>query len=323
VTLLGTYRSINGTMIHDAHLNLNDYYYFFHVVEKRGFAPAGRALGIPKSRLSRHIQQLEARLDARLIQRTSRQFTITDVGKEFFRHAKAVVEEVSAAEASVKQRKRDLTGKVRLTCSVGVAQFAVKNLIADFIKEHPKVEVGQLVTNDSVNLIEAGVDLAIRGHVENLPDSSLIQRRVAKVEWRLFASPRYLVDFGVPQTPDELKAHNGICLGWNRNIAEWNLCSSGGQTSKTQFIPRISSDDMVTLKNASAAGLGIVSLPSYVCRFDLDTGRLAQVLPDWSSGDATLSLLQPSREGILPAVAMFSEHIMKELPRVVSAKSNA
>lgn len=309
-------------MTQETLLDLNDYYYFFHVVEKRGFAPAARALGIPKSRLSRHIQQLESRLDTRLIQRTSRQFAITDVGKEFFRHAKAVVEEVSTAEASVKQRKQVLTGKVRLSCSVGVAQFALESLITDFIKAHPKVEIGQLVTNDLVNLIEAGVDLAIRGHVENLPDSSLIQRRVAKVEWRLFASPRYLEDFGVPHTPDELEAHKGLCLGWSRDIAEWNLRSSTGLTSKMQFIPRLSSDDMVTLKNASAAGIGIVSLPSYVCQFDVDSGRLARVLPDWTSENATLSLLQPSRKGVLPAVAAFVQHITNELPKLVSTDAN-
>lgn len=310
-------------MTKDTQFDLNDYYYFFHVVEKRGFAPAGRALGIPKSRLSRHIQKLESRLDARLIQRTSRQFAITDIGKEFFRHAKAVVEEVGVAEARVNQRKQELTGKVRVSCSVGVAQFALEGLIADFIKAHPKVEIGQLVTNDLVNLIETGVDLAIRGHVENLPDSSLIQRRVAKVEWRLFASPRYLADFGAPHTPDELTDHKGICLGWSRNIAEWNLLSSDGLTNKTQFIPRLSSDDMVTLKNACAAGIGIVSLPVYVCQTDVDSGRLAQVLPGWISGSATLSLLQPSSKGVPLAVAAFIEHIKKQLPKIVSAKDNA
>lgn len=310
-------------MFQGAPLDLNDYYYFYHVVEKRGFAPAGRALCIPKSRLSRHIQQLESRLDVRLIQRTSRQFALTDTGKEFFNHAKEIVERVNAAEASVRQHSRELSGKIRLSCSVGVAQFAMKGLIADFIKAHPKVEIGELVTNDLVNLIESGVDLAIRGHVENLPDSSLIQKRVCKVEWRLFASPRYLEDFGVPQTPDDLKAHKGVCLGWARNVGEWNLRANNGTTSKIQFVPRLSSDDMVTLKNASAAGLGIVSLPIYVCQPDVKDGRLAQLLPDWSSGDASLSLLQPSRKASLPAVDAFVQHITKELPKLVSIASNA
>ncbi len=306
-------------MVHDSTLDLNDYLYFFHVVEQRGFAPAGRVLDIPKSRLSRHIQQLETRLGARLIQRTSRQFAITDTGVEFFRHAKAVVEEVHAAEAAIKQRSGALTGKVRISCSAGVAQFALQALVSDFLRQHPRVEIGQFVTNELVNLIEAGVDLAIRGHVENLPDSSLIQKRVAKVEWRLFASPRYVEEFGEPAAPQDLKGHSGLCLGWRKEVGEWSLRSHDGDSKVIQFIPRLSSDDMVTLKEASAAGVGIVSLPAYVCAHDVEIGRLVGVLPGWVSGDATLSLLQPSRKGAPPAVSAFSEHIAQKLPALVSA----
>ena len=299
-------------------LDLNDYFYFYHVVSKQGFAPAGRALGIPKSRLSRHIEQLETRLDARLIQRTSRQFTVTDVGKTLFRHARAIVEEVSTAEASIQERKDALTGKIRLSCSVGVAQFAMEGLITDFQTAHPKVQIGQLVSNENINLIEAGLDLAIRGHVDNLPDSSLIQKKLATVAWCLFASPRYLEDYGVPGTPEDLKTHQGLCLGWRNDIAEWSLQASNGTTSTVQFIPRLGSDDMVTLKNASAAGLGIVSLPSYVCQTDIEAGRLTRVLPDWSSGKASLTLLQPSRKGVPPTVEAFIQHITKKLPTVVA-----
>lgn len=298
--------------------DLNDFYYFYHVVEKRGFAPAGRALGIPKSRLSRHIQQLESRLDARLIQRTSRQFVLTDIGRELFTHAKVVVEQVQAAEARVKEHKQDLSGKIRISCSPGVAQFALERLIADFITLHPKVEIGQQVTNELVNLIEAGIDLTIRGHAESLENSSLIQRKIATVEWRLFASPKYLEEFGIPETPDDLKAHQGICLGWHKDIAEWGLQIDGGEIIKIPFVPRLSSDDMVTLRNACMAGVGIVSLPSYVCQPEVESGRLIHVLPRWSSGQATLSLLQPSRQGVLPAVRAFAQHISEALPKLVS-----
>ena len=307
-------------MFQDPTFDLNDYGYFFHVVEQRGFAPAGRALGIPKSRISRHIQQLEARLGARLIQRTSRQFAITDAGIEFFRHAKAVIEEVHAAEVAIKHRSEALTGKVRISCSPGVAQFALEALVSDFLRQHPKVEIGQFVTNELVNLIDAGLDLAIRGHVENLPDSSLIQKRVAKVEWRLFASPRYVDDVGPLVTPDDLKGHNGLCLGWRNDIGQWKLHSNPENSKTIQFIPRLSSDDMVTLKEACAAGLGIVSLPTYVCEQDVKIGRLVGILPEWISGEATLSLLQPSRRGAPPAVNAFAQHISRKLPELISAK---
>ncbi len=317
--LLATYRSINGTMIPSSSFDLNDYFYFYHVVEKRGFAPAGRALSIPKSRLSRHVQQLESRLDARLIQRSSRQFELTDIGQEFFNHAKAVVEKVYAAEASVEHRKQELSGKIRISCSPGVAQFALERLIADFIKRHPKVEIGQQVTNELVSLIEARIDLAIRGHAQTLEDSSLIQKKVANVEWNLFASPNYLEELGTPETPTDLKSHRGMCLGWNKDFAEWKLRSNSGEAAKTQFVPRLSSDDMVTLRNACSAGVGIVSLPSYVCKPEVAAGRLMRVLPRWSSGSATLSLLQPTRRGVLPAVTVFAEHIGDNLPKVVAA----
>lgn len=307
-------------MFQDPTFDLNDYAYFFHVVEQRGFAPAGRALGIPKSRISRHIQQLETRLDARLIQRTSRHFAITDAGMEFFRHAKAVMEEVHAAEITIKQRSEALTGKVRISCSPGVAQFALEALVTDFLSQHPNVEIGQFVTNELVNLIDAGLDLAIRGHVENLPDSSLIQKRLAKVKWRLFASPSYVEERGEPAAPDDLKDCSGLCLGWRNDVGQWKLRSEQGNSKLIQFIPRLSSDDMVTLKEACAAGLGILSLPAYVCQNDVKIGRLVEVLPDWVSGKATLSLLQPCRQGTPPAVSAFAEHISRELSQLISAR---
>jgi DNA-binding transcriptional LysR family regulator len=307
-------------MLQDPTFDLNDYAYFFHVVEQRGFAPAGRTLGIPKSRISRHIQQLETRLGTRLIQRTSRQFAITDAGVEFFHHAKAVMEEVHTAEIAIKKRSEELTGKVRISCSPGVAQFALEALVSDFLRQHPKVEIGQFVTNELVNLIDAGLDLAIRGHVENLPDSSLIQKRVAKVEWRLFASPRYTEEFGEPAAPDDLKDYSGLCLGWRNDVGQWKLHTSDGDSKLIQFIPRLSSDDMVTLKEACAAGLGIVSLPAYVCENDVKIGRLVGLLPDWLSGEATISLLQPSRRGTPPAVNAFAEHITRRLPELISSR---
>lgn len=307
-------------MFQDSTFDLNDYAYFFHVVEQRGFAPAGRALGIPKSRISRHIQQLETRLDARLIQRTSRQFAITDAGIEFFRHAKVIMEEVQTAEVAIKQRSDALTGKIRISCSPGLANFALDTIVSDFLLQHPNVEIGQFVTNEMVNLIDVGLDLVIRGHVDNLPDSSLIQKRVTKVQWGLFASPRYMEEIGEPTVPDDLKGCAGLCLGWRNDVGQWKLYSEKGNSKLIQFIPRLSSDDMVTLKEACAAGLGVVSLPAYVCQNDVKIGRLVEILPDWVSGEATLSLLQPSRQGTPPAVIAFAEYISLKLPQLITTK---
>ena len=302
-------------------MDLNDYLYFVHVVEKRGFAAAGRAINVPKSRLSRHIQQLEDRLGARLIQRTSRQFIVTDAGEAFYRHARAALDEVEAAEAAVRNQAETLTGTVRLSCSVGVAQFAVGQVVSDFLDENPEVKIIQQVTNQAIDLLEAGVDIAIRGHTEALPDSSLIQTRLVDVDWHLFASPTHLEHFGVPTRPDELAGHSALKLGWRPEVGLWSLRGPTGEAASVPFEPRLCSDDMVTLKQIASQVGGVVALPAYVCRQEVEHGRLVRVLPDWTAGEAQLSLLMPSRRGQPPTVEAFSSYLRKHVPEIVAART--
>ena len=299
-------------------MDLNDYFYFVHVIEKRGFAPASRALNIPKSRLSRHVQQLEDRLGIRLIQRTSRQFVVTELGLEFYRYARAAIDEMEAAEAAVKTHTQALQGRVRLSCSVGMAQFVLNDIITQFMVSNPQVDVAQQVTNESVDIVEAGIDMAIRGHMDALPDSSLIQRQLAPSPWRLFAGRDYLERTGKPTTPDDLRGRAGLKIGWGRDDGLWSLTGSGGRRVEIPFSARLSSDDMVTLKCAAAQGLGIVALPAYVCRDDVASGRLVAVLPDWSAGDARISLLMPSRKGVPAVVEALANYLRQEMPRVTA-----
>ncbi len=298
-------------------MDMNDYFYFVHVVEKKGFAPAGRALGIPKSRLSRHISQLEEGLGVRLIQRTSRQFKVTDIGKTLYEHARKAVNEIDAANAMVERTTNVLSGKVRLSCSVGMAQFALRDLVTRFIHEHPQVEIIQQVTNQSIDLIEKGVDIAVRAHGSPLPDSTLIQRRLATTKWGLFASPDYLDKHGTPVAPQQLESSAGLKLGWKPESGVWSLQNQDGSNYSIPFEPRLCSDDMVTLKQAAAVGLGIVGLPLYICREEVKINQLVRVLPQWSAGSAEISLLMPSRQGVAPAISAFATYLSQELSKIV------
>ncbi|HBP16359.1 MAG TPA: LysR family transcriptional regulator [Planctomycetes bacterium] len=298
-------------------MDLNDYLYFVHVVEQRGFTAAGRFLGVPKSRLSRHVQQLEDRLGVRLIQRTSRQFVVTDVGAVFYRHAREALDDIEAAEAEVKRQTNTLSGQVRVSCSVGMAQFALAELVTDFLVDHPRIDVIQNVTNERIDLVEAGIDIALRGHASLLPDSSLILHRVARTPWYLFASPAYLERTDEPLTPAELEGHSGLKVGWKPEVGQWSLRGPDDLRAAVSFRPRLCSDDMSTLKRAAAAGLGIVALPGYVCRREVEGGDLVRVLPDWIAADAQLSTLMPTRRGLLPAVKAFADYLHRELPRFV------
>ncbi|MDA0688263.1 MAG: LysR substrate-binding domain-containing protein [Proteobacteria bacterium] len=299
-------------------MDLNGLYYFVHVVEKKGFAPAGRALDIPKSRLSRGIQQLEEQLNVRLIQRTSRQFQVTDVGKAFYHHARSALDEVAAARAVIERHSNTLSGRIRLSCSVGMAQFAIKDIVSRFLSLNPEVEIIQQVTNQPVDMIEEGLDLVIRAHTGPLPDSSLIQRHLAPAVWGLFASPTYLEEAGTPKIPEQLAGHAGLKLGWKPELGYWSLKGPDGSDFSLPYKPRLCSDDMVTLKHSACAGLGIIGLPAYICRDDLKLGRLVRILPEWTAGDAEISLLMPSRQGVMPVVTAFANYLRKELPLAVA-----
>lgn len=300
-------------------IDLNDYYYFVHVVEKRGFTPAAKALGMPKSRLSRHISKLEERLDIKLIQRTSRQFNVTETGQVFYQHARALLDEMEAAEAAIESKKSSLSGRVTMSCSLGVAQFAIQDLVVKFLLDNPKVELLQQVTNQNVELVSTGVDLAIRGHMEALPDSSIIQRSLATVYWHLFASPAYMSNTGTPESPNDLVKRRCLKVGWQPSEGHWTLEDNQGLKTSVPFSAQLCSDDMSTLKKAAVAGMGIVSLPSYACRTEVKNGELIRVLPGWTSGKAQLSLLTPSRRATSPGAKALGDFLIKHLGERVSS----
>lgn len=297
-------------------IDLNDYFYFMHVVEKGGFTRASVALGIPKSRLSRHIAQLEARLDTILIQRTTRQARLTEAGEAFFARARAVVDQVELAEAEVKRTKNALEGNVTLSCSVGVAQYVLKTLVARFLKEHPGVSVSQQVTNQNIDLIASGVDMSIRGHTDSLPDSTLISRLLAEVEWNLFAAPNVVAKGKPVETPADLAHHATLTLGWQAPDNQWRLKHRTGTKVDVRISPRLKSEDMTTLKNAACEGLGIVALPAYTCREELASAQLVKVLPGWDAGQAKLSLVMQRRSGFPAPVVALQEFLQANVAAV-------
>lgn len=296
--------------------DLNDYYYFVHIVEKGGFTRASESLGIPKSRLSRHIVQLEKRLDTILIQRTTRQSKITELGEVFYQRARAAIDQVELAEVELKRKKNTLSGQVTLSCSVGVAQFALKELITRFMTDNPQITVLQQVTNQNIDLIASGVDMSIRGHTDPLPDSAMIQRPLAVVEWNLFTSPDYPIN--EIATPGDLSNHQTLSLGWQAHGDLWRLEHKSGTKVNIQIVPRLKSDDMATLKEAAVKSLGIVALPAYTCRDELASGKLVKVLPEWHAGQANLSLIMPRRSGFAAPVVALQEFLQVEFADFVA-----
>lgn len=302
-------------------MDLNDAFYFVQVVEKGGFSAAARALNIPKSRLSRRVRQLEDDLGVRLLQRTSRIVTTTDIGDEYYRHAQKALAQFDVAETAVRRKTNRIEGTVTLSCSVGMAQFGLGRILPRFLQDNPGVTVVQRASNRMEDLIQGGIDMAIRGHVDTLPDSSLIQVRLARVEWHMFCSPDYLDTLGRPDDPTGLADHPALVLGRPGAAHQWQLTDRDGQSASVPCQVRFASDDMSTLKTAAAASLGLVALPAYVCRPEVEAGTLVRVLPGWTAGIPQISLLMPSRQGMLPAFEVLLDVLKRDLPPVLAVGS--
>ena len=301
-------------------LDLNDFFYFVQVVDRGGFTAAGRTLRLPKSTLSHRIRELEASLGVRLLNRTSRRFAMTDAGGEFYRHAVEMLRQAEAAETAIRHRLSEPSGTLRFTAGMATMQFALRQVVANFLLGHPKVDLVAHATDENVDIVGESFDVAVRAHSEPLPDSTLVRRTLAPAPWCLFAGAAYLERTGAPRTPRDLAKHPSLFVMRSGVSPAWRLshASERGREVTLPLSPRLLSDDMIGLKQAAIAGLGIVALPGYVCRDELRSGALKRVLPLWHAGDSTLTALLPYRQGLLPSVRAFVEHLASELPKAVA-----
>ncbi|WP_343590980.1 LysR substrate-binding domain-containing protein [Paracidovorax wautersii] len=294
--------------------DLNDMLYFAEVVERGGFAAAGRALGIPKSRLSRRVSDLEARLGVRLLHRTTRKLSLTDVGEAYLRHCQAMRDSAQAAADTVAQVQTEPRGTVRVTCPVTLAQSVLGELMPQFLERNPLVRVEMQVTNRVVNLVEEGVDVALRVRATVDDSGSMIVKRLDEGAQVLVASPSLLARQGVPGTLADLPALDSLAMSSAEGRTTLRLIGPDGREDAVQLSPRYVADDLLTLKFAVLAGTGMCWLPDYMCHAELADGRLVRVLPDWSAPPSVVHAVFPSRRGLSPAVRRFLDFLGEAVP---------
>lgn len=281
-------------------LNLNDLRIFVQAVDSGGFAAAARLTGLPKSTISKRVAELEAALGARLIHRTSRSFTLTDLGREVHDHARAAMIEAETAENIVRRRTAEPVGPVRITASVPVARFRIARVLPALLQAFPRIEPHLHVSDRFVDLVHEGFDIAVRSHVAPLPDSGLVQRRLSEERIIVVAAPSYLERRGTPRAPSDLAAHDGINAG--AGAKDWRLRSTDGAECVASPRARLGVDEAGMLAQAALDGLGVACLPQTIVAPDIAAGRLVHLLPDWHEGTITTTILTPHRRGQLPAV---------------------
>ncbi|MBV6749038.1 MULTISPECIES: LysR substrate-binding domain-containing protein [Pseudomonas] len=288
--------------------DLNDLYYFAKVVEAGGFAAAGRLLGIPKSRLSRRIAELEERLGARLLQRTTRQLKLTAVGERYLRHCQAMLLEAEMADEAVASMSSEPRGRLRVSSPVGLAQEFMPWVISSFLTAHPLVQLEVLMVNRRVDLVTEGVDVALRVREQGDEDPLLVTRRLRQAQTFILATPAFLEQHPINSLEDLRHAPVLGALEADR-LVHLSLINAEGEKRELTLEARLGVDDFVVRKACALAGLGFTVLPMLYCEQELANGTFVQILPEWSLPGGWLQAVYPHRRGVLPAVRAWIDHL--------------
>ena len=296
---------------------LEGFYYFTQVVDHGGFARAARALGIPKSRLSRHVMALEAQLNVRLVNRSTRRFVVTDVGREVHRHATAMLAQADAALEAVEYARAEPRGTLKASCPVAIAQSALARTLPEFLAKYRSVRLQLHVSNRRVDVVSEGFDVALRVRAQPSGENGLVMRVLGQFDELLVASPAYLERAGEPTEPVQLRERDTLDFAAELDRRPWELVGPDRQRVHVEHAPRVVCHDFVLLRSAALAGLGIARLPQVCLREELASGALRRVLPEWNSPQGILHVVFPSRRGLLPAVRAFIDFLAERLPGTI------
>lgn len=281
-------------------MDLNQLLVFVRVVQAGSMRGAAELLGMPKSTISRKILELEQRLDARLLQRTTRRFGLTDIGRIYYDHCVRIVMDIENAEHAVLSQHETPRGLLRVTAPVNLAMLGP--ILADYLVHHPEVRLELFSTGRMVDLIEERFDVGIR--TGRLVDSSLVAKRLGTIEWILVATPRYLKKRGRPKSPAELAQHDCLLFGSTNTVT---LVHEEGSTHTLSPTPKLLVTDMDVLLAAANEGLGIAIIPALMCGTPMR--GLERVLPSWSPPPTPLHAIYPSTRHLSPTVRSFIDHL--------------
>jgi DNA-binding transcriptional LysR family regulator len=301
-----------SNLLDNLRADLNSVRVFAQVVESKTFRAAARALGMPKSTVSFRVAQLEDQLGERLLERTTRSLRLTDAGAAYHRRALAALEALEDAERVLSDQKSQLSGRLRVTATVEGGQFLLAPLFAEYARRYPLVELDVFLADRHVDLIEEGVDLAIRGG--SLPDSSFVARRLSVPHaLRVYASPSYLKARGTPRKPRDLEAHDCLVMTGQSQPTRWPF-SVAGKPVTVAVRPRAQANSFVVIRELASAGLGIARLPEKIAEPAVIAGSLRSLLDpfvhDAKSGG--LHAVYPSARHLSPKVRALLE-LLEEL----------
>ena len=287
---------------------------FVQVAELGSLSRAAESLGLSNAAASRQLAALESRLAARLVQRNTRRLFLTEVGDAFYRRCKPLLGELCEAESAVNEAVLKPTGLLRVTASLSFSMIVIAPLLPEFTARYPELKVEIVVSNRYTDLLENGIDVAVRNReFEN--DSAITVRRLAETKRVLAASPQYLQRHGVPRTPDELTRHRLLIYNLPNHPHQLRFTRNGAVTS----VPAagvLEANDGQVIRAAALKHLGILIQPMYILHEDVVAGRLVPLLQEWELPRLTINIAYPTRRHLPAKVRCFVDFLVEQFERL-------
>lgn len=304
--------------------DLTNYMIFARVAAAGSISAGARELNMPKSTISRRLTELEEAQGVRLLHRSTRGLKLTDIGQAFLVHCETMVAAAEAAQQVTQLVQETPRGDIHVSSPYAISQSMLVHLLPEFLAQYPEVQVNLMVTNRPVNLIDEGIDVALRVRA-SIEDSSLIARPLSDAPQTLYKSPHRGDVSHITQAlnhPLDLVHFPHLSLHYTSGRYRYDLTRHDGEKLSVSFRPRLITDDMIVLREAAIEGLGIVALPNYMCEQAVIDGLLEPVLPQWSLPMGIMHMVYPYRRGLLPAVRVFVDYLAEYLPATAQRSLN-
>ncbi len=281
---------------------------FTRVVETKSFSEAARQLGVAKSAVSKQIAQLEKEVGVRLLNRTTRSLSLTEAGEIFYRHSADIVSRTEVALSELREYQNQPTGTLRISCPVDFGTQHLVPVIKQVRALYPLLKIDLLLEDRVINMVEDGVDLAIR--IGWLQESNLVAKKICETPVIVFASPEYLAQKGIPNTPQDLQQHDWVSLSLFSSPLTWQF-EHNGQKQSVQMHSQLKTNSVAAILALVKSGQGISALSKFVMQDDIDQGLLQPLLTDYQLEPSGVYAVYPHREHVPPKVRIFIDFLSR------------
>jgi DNA-binding transcriptional LysR family regulator len=287
--------------------DLNDIAVFVAVVDAGSFTLAAERLKVSRPAVSKQVSRLEESLGVRLLHRTTRRLSLTEAGQIFHERASRGLDDLAEARAEVAFLQQKPRGVLRINVPMSFGILHVAPLLPGFLRENPELSVEMDLSDRKLDVIEEGFDVSVR--ISDLPDSSLVARRLARCRHVIVAAPAYLERHGEPKTPADLQAHNVLGYSLQHSALQWHFLAPDGQPEQVTVSGRLQANNSLALRESLLAGMGIARTPTFLVGEDLRKNRLVAVLDDYRSPEVSIYLVYPQRRHLSPKVRAFADFL--------------